>query len=115
MKKYIVLGMLLISGIVLSQTIEPKYEIQGNLVKATYFHPNGKIMQEGFYKDGKVHGKWVSYSENGEKQSLGEYNKGEKTGKWFFWSKNVLSEVDYTDSRVADVKKWSRDALAIRD
>ena len=74
-----------------------------------------KIKQEGFYKDGKVHGKWISYSESGNKISLGEFNKGEKTGKWFFWSQNSLSEVDYNNSRVADVKKWSQEALAQRN
>ncbi|WP_395074507.1 toxin-antitoxin system YwqK family antitoxin [Flavobacterium sp.] len=115
MKKYIILSLLLFSGIIYAQSIEPKYEIEGNLVKATYFHDNGNIKQEGFYKDGKVHGKWISYSESGSKISLGEFNKGQKIGKWFFWNQNSLSEVDYNNSRVADVKKWSQEALAQRN
>ena len=115
MKKYMLLGALVISGVIFAQNIEPKYEIQGNLVKATYFHDNGQIKQEGFYKDGKVHGKWISYSEAGNKVSLGEFNNGEKTGKWFFWNENSLSEVDYNNSRVAEVKKWSNEALVNRN
>ncbi|WP_310557399.1 membrane-binding protein [Flavobacterium sp.] len=115
MKKYIILSLLLLSGVLFAQSIEPKYEIEGNLVKATYFHDNGNVKQEGFYKDGKVHGKWISYSEVGNKISLGEFNKGEKTGKWFFWNEKSLSEVDYTDSRVAEVKKWSQETLAQRN
>jgi antitoxin component YwqK of YwqJK toxin-antitoxin module len=115
MKKYMLLGALVISGVIFAQNVEPKYEIQGNLVKATYFYDNGQIKQEGFYKDGKVHGKWVSYNELGNKISLGEFNKGEKTGKWFFWNESTLNEVDYTDSRVAEVKTWTKDALVNRN
>jgi antitoxin component YwqK of YwqJK toxin-antitoxin module len=115
MKKYMLLGALVISGVIFAQDIEPKYEIQGDLVKATYFHANGQVKQEGFYKDGKVHGKWASFSEAGAKVSLGEFNKGEKTGKWFFWNESSLSEVDYADSRVAEVRKWSNETLVNRN
>jgi hypothetical protein len=38
-----------------------------------------------------------------------------KTGKWFFWNKNVLNEVDYADSRVAEVKKWSNETIVQRN
>jgi antitoxin component YwqK of YwqJK toxin-antitoxin module len=115
MKKYILTCLLLLSGVVFAQSIEPKYVVEGNLVKATYYYDNGKVNPEGYYKEGKVHGKWISFSENGAKTSLGEYNKGTKTGKWFFWNKKTLSEVDYSDNRVAEVKKWSQDALVQRD
>ncbi len=110
-----ILGALVISGVIFAQNIEPKYEIQGNLVKATYFYDNGQIKQEGFYKDGKVHGKWISFAETGAKVSLGEFNNGEKSGKWFFWNQNTLSEVDYNNSRVAEVKKWSNEAIVNRN
>jgi antitoxin component YwqK of YwqJK toxin-antitoxin module len=115
MKKFTLLCLLLLSGVMFAQSIEPSYTIEGNLVKATYFHDNGQVKQEGFYKDGKVHGKWVSYSESGLKISLGEYSKGVKTGKWFFWNQQSLSEVDYSNSRVAEVKKWSQATLAQRN
>ena len=115
MKKYILLTVILFSGVVFAQQIEPKYEIEGNLVKATYYYDNGQVKQTGFYKDGKVTGKWISYTETGAKLSLGEYTKGEKTGKWFFWDKNSLNEVDYSNSRVADVKKWSNETLVQRN
>jgi antitoxin component YwqK of YwqJK toxin-antitoxin module len=115
MKKIMLLCLLLLSGVMFAQSIEPNYTIEENLVKATYYHDNGKIKQEGFYKDGKVHGKWVSYSESGLKISLGEYNKGVKTSKWFFWNQQSLSEVDYSNSRVAEVKKWSQATLAQRN
>ena len=53
----------------------------------------------------------MAYNEDGTKQSIGEYNKGLKTGKWFFWSESTLNEVDFSDSRIAEVKKWSKDVL----
>jgi hypothetical protein len=115
MKKYMLLVVMMLSGVVFAQPIEPKYEIEGNLVKVTYYHDNGNVKQVGFYKDGKVQGKWISYTETGEKLSLGEYTNGMKTGKWFFWNKNVLNEVDYADSRVAEVKKWSNETIVQRN
>ena len=52
---------------------------------------------------------------SGNKKSIGEYSNGQKTGKWFFWTDNNLSEVDYSDSRVAQVKNWKQDAVANRN
>ncbi|MEO8234291.1 MAG: membrane-binding protein [Flavobacterium sp.] len=115
MKKYIMLTVLMLSGVIFAQPIEPKYEIEGNLVKVTYYHDNGQIKQTGFYKDGKVQGKWVSFTEIGEKLSQGEYNQGVKTGKWFFWNQNTLNEVDYSNNQIAEVKKWSKESLVQRN
>lgn len=114
MKKMLILSVMFVSGVMLAQKVEPKYEVVGNLVKATYFYDNGKVKQEGFYKDGKVHGKWISYQENGDKLAMGEYQNGQKTGKWFFWNATSLNEVDYADSRVANVSKWEKEAIALR-
>jgi hypothetical protein len=113
MKKYIVIGAMLISGMIFAQNtaLKPKLEAVGNLVKATYVYDNGQVKQEGFYKDGKLQGHWVSYDVNGNKTAVAEYNKGQKVGKWFFWNDSVLSEVDYSDNRVASVKNWKQDAI----
>jgi antitoxin component YwqK of YwqJK toxin-antitoxin module len=101
------------AGVLSAQEVKPKYEVANQLVKATYYHDNGTVKQEGFYKDGKLHGKWISYNENGTKQAMGEYVDGEKSGKWFFWNNTTLTEVDYSDSRIAEVKKWSKDAVVL--
>jgi len=113
MKKIIFAGLLLSACVVSAQKSEPKFELESQLIKATYYYDNGQVKQEGYYKDGKLHGKWVAYNENGTKQSVGEYNNGAKSGKWFFWTGAVLNEVDYAGSRIADVKKWSKDAVAV--
>ncbi len=100
MKKYMIIGAVLISGMIFAQK-EPKLEVVGNLVKATYYYDNGQIQQEGFFKDGKLEGKWVAFDANGNQKSVGEYTNGEKTGKWIFSNGTKTSKVDYTDNQIA--------------
>ncbi|HMI06156.1 MAG TPA: hypothetical protein VK528_01320 [Flavobacterium sp.] len=115
MKKYMIMTALLVSGMISAQTIEPKLEAYGNLVKATYYFENGKVQQTGFFKDGKLEGQWVAYDTNGIKKSVGEYSNGEKTGKWVFFSADALTEVNYSNNAVASVKNWKQEALANRN
>ncbi|MDR6966744.1 antitoxin component YwqK of YwqJK toxin-antitoxin module [Flavobacterium arsenatis] len=114
MKKYMIIGAMLITGITFAQG-EPKHEVVGDIVKSTYYHENGQISQEGFYKNGKVHGQWTSFDKNGKKTAIANYSEGIKTGKWIFWTDKNLSEVDYSDSRVASVKNWKEDAVVNRN
>jgi len=113
MKKIIVAGLLLTAGMLSAQNIAPKHEIENQVIKSTYYYDNGNVKQTGFYKDGKLHGSWVAYNEDGTKQSMGEYDNGQKTGKWFFWTGATLNEVDYSNSRIADIKKWSNNPVAV--
>ena len=111
MKNIIIAAVLMVSGVFFAQEVKPKFEIVDNMVKATYYHDNGQISQEGFYLDGKLQGKWTSYTVTGAKQTMGEYENGSKVGKWFFWNNASLSEVDFSKSKMKSVKKWSQDAL----
>jgi antitoxin component YwqK of YwqJK toxin-antitoxin module len=111
MKNIFIATLLMLSGVFYAQEVKPKYEVVNNMVKATYYHDNGQIKQEGFYLDGKLHGKWTSYTESGSKQTMGEYESGAKVGKWFFWNDKSLSEVDFSKNKIDAVKKWSQDAL----
>ena len=111
MKNLVIAAVILISSFVSAQEVKPKLEVVDQMVKATYFYDNGQIRQEGFYLDGKLHGKWVSYNLDGSKQAMGEYENGNKTGKWFFWNETALNEVDFANSRIAEVKKWSKESL----
>ena len=105
------MGVFLLSGVAFAQTTKPVLEQEGNLVKATYYYDNGKVQQQGYFKDGKLTGQWIAFDEQGNKKSIGEYVNGSKTGKWFFWNDKVLNEVDYSDSRVAAVKSWTQQAI----
>ena len=111
MKKYIILSAFLFSAVSFAQEIKPQLEAVGELVKTTYYFENGKIQQQGFFKNGKLDGVWTSYDANGNKLAVATFNNGEKTGKWFFWTGTNLTEVDYTNSRIASVKTWKQDAL----
>lgn len=109
MKKYIIIGAMLVSGMISAKAIEPKLEAFGELVKVTYYYDNGKVQQTGFFKDGKLEGQWVAYDASGNKKSVGEYSNGIKTGKWVFWNDVTLSEVTYANNAVASVKNWKQE------
>ena len=110
MKNYILFGMLLFTGILSAQK-QPVLEQYGDMVKATYMTENGQIAQQGFFKNGKLEGQWVSYDESGNKKAVAEYKDGAKIGQWLFWNDGTLNEVTYSDSRLASVKNWKQDAL----
>lgn len=90
-----------------AQQSEPSYEREGEQVKATYYHENGKIAQAGYYLKGKLHGEWQMFDTAGEKIAIGQYAFGQKTGKWFFWNKEGLKEVDYLKNQVVNVTQWN--------
>ena len=111
-KSIIAAAMLLSAGVLSAQEIKPKHEIINNTVKSTYYYDNGNIMQTGYYKNGKPQGSWVLYNEDGTRQAIGQFENGKKVGKWFFWTGDTLSEVDYSNNSIAQVKKWSKEAIA---
>ncbi|WP_395053451.1 toxin-antitoxin system YwqK family antitoxin [Flavobacterium sp.] len=112
MKNITIIALFLVSTLTFAQDKSPKLEEVNGLVKATYYFDNGQIQQEGFFKEGKLDGKWISYNESGNKVAIAEYTNGEKTGKWFFWNEQSLSEVDYSNSAVASVKVWNKETIA---
>ena len=114
MKKAVLFLAVMFAVSISAQDIKPTFEKMGKMVKATYFHDNGEIAQTGYMLNGKLHGDWVMFNVEGKKIATGQYQNGQKTGKWFFWQKDELSEVDYMDNRVAQVKNWSHgDAVTV--
>ena len=107
--KYISLVMAVLFAVVLNAQEtekEPAFEIEGKLVKATFYHDNGEISQTGYFLDEKLHGEWKMFNTEGKKIAVGEYADGKRTGKWFFWQDQALKEVDFVDSRVAGMVTW---------
>ncbi|MCD9573719.1 toxin-antitoxin system YwqK family antitoxin [Flavobacterium soyae] len=115
MKKSVILAAVLFSGILTAQEVNPELEAVGNKVKATYYYENGKVQQEGFFRDGKLDGVWVSYDEKGNKKAVGEYTEGLKTGNWIYFNENTVSKVAYVDNKVSSVKNLQKNALADRN
>lgn len=113
MKKILLIAMMMVSGMIFSQNNKPVLEAEGQLVKATYYHDNGAIQQVGYFKDGKLDGKWISYDEKGDIKAVAEYSNGEKTGKWMYYSNAVcVSEVDFSANQIVAVRNLNQNALA---
>jgi len=52
------------------------------------WYPNGNIWSEGAYIEGKNDGEWKVYFENGRLRYVGSYANGIKTGEWVFYDEN---------------------------
>jgi len=116
MKKYLLIVVMMVSGFVFSQGNSPVLEAEGQLVKATYYYENGNVQQVGYFKDGKLDGKWTSYDVNGNVSAIAEYTNGVKSGKWMYFSnKLTTAEVDYTDNRIVAVKKLNQNPIAVKN
>jgi len=112
MKKLILVALMMFS-VASFATGEPQLEVVGNLVKATYFHNNGKVQQEGYFKDGKLEGKWTSYNEDGTINTIAEYKEGQKFGKWMRFSDSVCtSEIDFSNNQILAVRNNLHNAIA---
>ena len=107
--RYLVLTFAMLFSVVVlaQQETKPKYEVVGDLIKATYYHDNGQVAQTGYYLNGKLQGEWKAFDKQGEKIAMGTYDQGRKVGKWFFWNAQELNEVNYADSRIASVTTWN--------
>lgn len=92
-----------------AQEKKPVIVKKGDLIEATYFHSNGKISQHGFFKNGKLTGKWTMYDNFGEKLAIGNYENGKRIGKWFFWEDGLLNEVDYANNQIVDHTTWNNE------
>lgn len=115
MKKSMVLMVLLFSGVLVAQDINPNLTVVGDKVKATYYHENGRVEQEGFFKDGKLDGVWVSFDNKGNKKAIGEYANGVKTGKWIFFNESDLCEVEFVQNKVNSIKNLQKNVLVNRN
>lgn len=109
MKKIITLCLLSIATIGYSQSKKPSFEKEGDRVKATYFYDNGAVKTQGYFKNNKLSGQWVSFNEEGKKVKLAYYKEGKKVGKWFIWTKDNLKEINYDNNALISVKTWKNE------
>ena len=114
MKNLMLIVLFLVSSIVISQD-KPKLEnVDDDQVKATYCYENGNIKQVGYFIDGKLEGKWISYSEEGNVVAIAQYKNGKKHGKWqYFESPNVVKEVDYKNNNIVQVVTINKNPVAL--
>jgi len=88
-----------------AQAIEPTFEKQDDLVKATYFYDNGTVKEVGFFKDTKLHNQWISYSQEGQIKVVAFYNEGKKDGKWYLVGDTSVKEVTYKSNEIVKVEE----------
>lgn len=110
MKKIFFLATFLVASLGFSQEKRTVYERSGDLVKATYYNEEGKISVQGFFKDKKLTGKWVSFDNTGKKKQIAYYKKGKKVGKWIIFEKNFIKEINYDDNIIVSVQDWKSEA-----
>ena len=69
--------------------------------KAFTLYKNGKKESNQNYKDGKLHGLFISWRNNGKKWSEGNYKDGEQEGLQTLWHENgqKLRELNYKDGK----------------
>lgn len=110
MKNILVIAIFCITALGYSQDTKPTYEVEGDLVKATYYYDNGAVSTQGFFKDKKLTGKWVRFDKEGNKTQMAFYKEGKKTGKWFLWNEGSLKEVSYNNNKIESVNLWKADS-----
>lgn len=103
MKSLVFTLALMFSVALYAQENKPSFEKAGDMVKATYFHDNGTVAQEGYYLNDKLHDQWKMFDEGGNKIAMGQYHMGKRTGKWFFWNEKGIKEVHFVDNKVVNV------------
>ncbi|WP_417884792.1 toxin-antitoxin system YwqK family antitoxin [Zunongwangia sp.] len=101
----IIAALMMIGGAVGAQNghKKPVFEKQNELIKGTYYYEDGNVKQEGTYKDGKLHGEWVSYDKNGKKIAYATYANGKKVGTWYFWQGSLVKKVNYDSNKIVVV------------
>tara|TARA_B110000240_G_C13336622_1_gene383654 strand:- start:347 stop:697 length:351 start_codon:yes stop_codon:yes gene_type:complete len=110
MRKILIIAIFCIAAIGYSQDIEPTFQAEGDLVKATYYYEDGAVSTEGFFKDKKLTGKWVRFDKQGNKTQIAFYKEGKKTGKWFFWNEGFLKEISYNNNKIESVNLWKSES-----
>lgn len=104
----VVLGLSLQLGYAQNKT---EYKKERNLVSVVKYHENGQIAQKGYYKNNKLHGEWMSFSEAGTKLAQGQFKAGRKIGKWFFWDAGQMTEVTFEDNKAIHAVIWEKGTL----
>jgi antitoxin component YwqK of YwqJK toxin-antitoxin module len=63
------------------------------------FFDDGQLNEIRSYKQGKMHGTWITYNQKGTKIGEANYSQNLKNGKWYIWDENgtLRYEMFYLD------------------
>jgi antitoxin component YwqK of YwqJK toxin-antitoxin module len=115
MKAMMILTLCLFGNLLFAQQADVDYQKKGDLTDGVFYYENGVISQEGTYKNGKLHGQWISYDRDGKKNTMAYYHKGKKVGKWIFWRDGKMIEVDYNNNEIAEVVAYRIESVYVVD
>lgn len=84
------------------EVIKQEFYANGNLkakyvaidtewVEVVYFFESGVIKETGFFHNGKVAGKWITYNQNSELVAMGEFQDGKRVGSWSYFVDGELA------------------------
>ncbi len=71
-----------------------------------FYHSTNEIMEQGNFRDGVKHGKWVRWSIGGNKLAEANYNKGKKQGKWLIWDERGTKRYEMFYANGAKTGTW---------
>ncbi|HPV56290.1 MAG TPA: hypothetical protein PKW61_04115, partial [Tenuifilaceae bacterium] len=68
------------------------------------YFDNGRVFQEGFYKNGKPDSVWITYYSSSARKSLFNYKSGEKKGSFTFWNSDgtLYQTGEYENNKLTD-------------
>ena len=55
-----------------------------------FFYDNGRLVSEGYFKNGKPDGNWKTFYQNSQLKSEGNRVEGVLDGQWIFYSERIL-------------------------
>lgn len=75
-----------------SGQLKAKYvKVDAAWVEVVYFYESGVIKETGYFYNGKLAGKWITYNENSELVAMGEFADGKRVGSWSFFVDGQLA------------------------
>jgi antitoxin component YwqK of YwqJK toxin-antitoxin module len=87
------------------------YTYENGLIAFQTLDALDRVVETGFFLDGRPHGNWVRYDENGEITAQASYIFGNKEGRWMVWNhdRTVLFEINYEGNNKVSATKWRAD------
>jgi antitoxin component YwqK of YwqJK toxin-antitoxin module len=73
-------------------------------IKYTLYYQNGQIAEEGYYKYGQKHGRWINYTSSGKKISEALFIDNKREGLWTFYdiSGNTAATYTYRNNNIVN-------------
>ena len=67
-----------------------------------YYHPNGKLKEEGWILNDKKIDYWFYYFENGVKKEEGHYKNNQKVNWWIFYDEKqtIIKKSEFINDRM---------------